>query len=69
MTAQEQLGLFSRFTAHCFFECGHVEVSDQPGVTHDAMERHYAAEHADAIARITEALGPGVKIVGPGRVT
>lgn len=54
--------LFPIYTAHCFFSsCPHVERGLDPAAVHDAVERHYQAEHARQIQHLldTEALQPG----------
>jgi len=41
---------------HCIFgTCGHQVDAYDPQVAHDAMENHYSARHAAAIARIVNA--------------
>lgn len=42
-------------TVHCF-ACPHRVERSSPAEAHDAMEEHYAAAHADLIARLVRGL-------------
>lgn len=55
--AAEQTVLFpdTTITVHCIF-CPHTERADDPDRVHAAMEAHYDARHADAIAKIIAGL-------------
>lgn len=47
-----QATLFPAFTVHCF-ACPRAVVEATPTDAHDAMEHHYANNHAALIARLT----------------
>jgi hypothetical protein len=47
-----QAALFP-IAVHCFFGwCDHVVREVEPRAAHDAMEAHYAKQHADAIREL-----------------
>ncbi|MEQ9319005.1 MAG: hypothetical protein RIF41_07580 [Polyangiaceae bacterium] len=55
---RESATLFDVYAVHCFFGCGHVVREHDSDAAHDAMEKHYAAEHRHEIDRIV-AIGKG----------